>query len=386
MNPNIDETFDFVKSENSAKAISAIADGFRKESKKIKAAIDDSATWWKGNSRNGFVRRANEIVSLLDEAASIVQESSDKLLDIARIKKEDEKSIEAYIANIAYDDMKPPAKLNLISMLGAGTAAGAAGAAVIGTAGGPALDKAMTFEGMSPSLSKTATPPIALSKDQEGKATPKYQGILSQNLIQPLNGDMRIDLELYEVDRAIAELNTADSYSWERIEAWLKTEPETLGDQRLVALTMLFLEMDNSEDLEKFISYGYKYLKWRDPWSTMYGNYADCDCVQTGTMKAITALAEEIAVLVATNTCWAQWGVSEDMIKKGDKYIERMQILHVLSMKESIKYTFLYKKIFEYPSTRPSVVSIQHDKNSKITDIFVADSIFVDKPNMGSPL
>ncbi|MDR0272255.1 MAG: hypothetical protein LBI27_02935, partial [Clostridiales bacterium] len=54
--------FDIRKAEISGRKIRSESDKLKRMSDKLKRAVDNTPSWWSGESLNGFMRRANKIV------------------------------------------------------------------------------------------------------------------------------------------------------------------------------------------------------------------------------------------------------------------------------------------------------------------------------------
>lgn len=82
--------FDLSKCERCSRSVRSEAEKLIRSADKLSRATADTATWWVGGSRNGYMSRANELDSLMRKAAEIVLEMSENLIESAEYKKAEE--------------------------------------------------------------------------------------------------------------------------------------------------------------------------------------------------------------------------------------------------------------------------------------------------------
>jgi len=67
---------------------------------KLQRASEATGSWWNGDSRNGFLNRAKELVSYINNAGGIVNEMSEDLFAAAAKKRDVEEFMKEEVISI----------------------------------------------------------------------------------------------------------------------------------------------------------------------------------------------------------------------------------------------------------------------------------------------
>jgi len=78
--------FDLSKCERSSRMIRGEHDKLIRVADKLASAVADVSTWWDGDSKYSFIRRANELESLMRRAAGLILEMSENMTKSAEYK------------------------------------------------------------------------------------------------------------------------------------------------------------------------------------------------------------------------------------------------------------------------------------------------------------
>jgi len=120
------------------------------------------------------------------------------------------------------------------------------------------------------------------------------------------------------------------SLNWDRIGELLQTNVSELMGEQLAGLAMVYLEMSDFEDIQRFISLGYRQvpiLRRRES--------IGIDYVLTDTFRAVAGIVVESVTELAAITVWSGRSLSEDGFVDFEdavvrRYIENMQVLQIV--------------------------------------------------------
>ena len=93
--------FDLNRCERCSRTIRAEAERLNTAAERFKRASDDSAAWWVGGSRTSYMRRANELETLMRKVADLTLEMSDNLTKSAEYKKASEENLKVELLKLA---------------------------------------------------------------------------------------------------------------------------------------------------------------------------------------------------------------------------------------------------------------------------------------------
>ena len=86
-------TFDITKAEAGGRKIRSESNKLKSLSNKLKNAVDNTPSWWSGDSRNGFKRQADELVGLMNKTVDLIADLGEDMLTIAKAKREEEERL-----------------------------------------------------------------------------------------------------------------------------------------------------------------------------------------------------------------------------------------------------------------------------------------------------
>ena len=138
----------------------------------------------------------------------------------------------------------------------------------------------------------------------------------------------------YEISKYIGQLMKKNpdgsiEYNWEKINELLGKNGDDVSPYECEALATIFLSMESDQDVERFITAGYRFD---------YSCLVPQDCcevyAQTDTMKAvITLVVDEVSQLAIRKEVWSQSQseLSDTDKKMIDNLIEKMQIMQIIA-------------------------------------------------------
>ena len=94
--------FDIIKADRSGKTIHIESDKLKRLADKLKHTIENTASWWSGETRNGFIRQMDTLIATLYKTADIVMDMSNDILIAIETKKEDEAALKKEISQIDF--------------------------------------------------------------------------------------------------------------------------------------------------------------------------------------------------------------------------------------------------------------------------------------------
>ena len=94
--------FDIISANRSEKTIHSEADKLKRLADKLKHAIENTPSWWAGDTRNSFLREADALIATLYKTAEMVMDMSYNILTAVNVKKEDETALKKEISQINF--------------------------------------------------------------------------------------------------------------------------------------------------------------------------------------------------------------------------------------------------------------------------------------------
>jgi len=93
--------FDLSDCVRSAGAIRAESEKLRRMADKLKRSMVEAPSWWVGDSRNSFLRRANALLTMMYALADRVLEMSERVSATGEYRKEEEERLARELRKLA---------------------------------------------------------------------------------------------------------------------------------------------------------------------------------------------------------------------------------------------------------------------------------------------